>query len=188
MQKVKQYFLTDTNTSKIKDPLFLILRIQSNLPEIYNSIAFSLVQTFGQGNSLGNWLMSQHINQYTALKSPSNSIQNFRVVVFVETDYSDVFTKSELNRLVAYKFNADRSTVPYIFRYSDNKTNFANDIINITYPDLHVVSSSNFDPTNAFTNGITFIGMNFQKQDKNLEKYNERFGNKSIISQNELIE
>jgi hypothetical protein len=182
MQKVKQYFLTDSNTSMISDPLFLILRIQSAIPDIYNSIAFSLVQTFGQGNSSGNMLMTQKINSYTKLKSPTDSIQNFKVIVFVETDYSSVFNKSELYKLVAYTFNADRNTIPYIYRYSDNKTTYSKDIINITYPDLQVVSSSNFDPTNSFTNGITFIGMNFQKQDANLRKYNERFGNRSIIS------
>ena len=187
LQKVKQYFLTDSNTSMISDPLFLILRIQSALPEIYNSIAFSLIQTFGLGNSLGNMLMTQKINSYTKLKNPTNSIQNFKVIVFVETDYLSVFTKSELYPLTAYQFNADRNTIPYIYRYSDNKTSYSEDIINITYPDLRVVNSSNFDPTNAFTNGITFIGMNFQKQDENLKKYNERFGNRSIIAQTEVF-
>jgi hypothetical protein len=72
MQKVKQYFLTDSNTSKISDPLFLILRIQSALADIYNSIAYSLIQTFGLGNSSANMLMTQSINSYTALKFINN--------------------------------------------------------------------------------------------------------------------
>ena len=181
MQKVKQYFLTDSNTSKTSDPLFLILRIQSAIPDLYNSIAYTLIQTFGLGNSSVNLLMTQRINSYTALKSTNNSIQNFKVIVFVETGYSDIYDKSELAKIAAYRFHADRNTIPYIYRYSDNKTNYSNDI-NIIYPDLQVVSSSNFDPTNAFTTGITFIGMNFQNQDDNLKKYNKMFGNRSIIS------
>jgi hypothetical protein len=74
-----------------------------------------------------------------------------------------------------------------INRFGDKlNSNYDNRIL-IEYPELDVVSSANFNPENSFTNGIPFIAMNFQHKDSNLDVYNTKFGNKSIIPQDIVL-
>jgi len=179
MKQVYRFFLFERNTSLINDPLFLIFRIQSDIKELYESVATSLTQTFGVGSQYGNMIFMKKLNAMTTLKE----IKNTRVVIIVQPYDQDKLTKSSLNNVTSYKLNADGYTKPCINRISDKLTNLSTKDINILYPDLHHIQSSNFDPTNSFTQNITFIGMNFQKNDTNLKKYNAKFNNTSFILQ-----
>ena len=80
-------------------------------------------------------------------------------------------------------FNADGTTIPYINHSNDNIVTTYGERLLAVFPDIGVSSSANFNPTNSFINGVTFIGMNFQSNDRNLQKYNKQFQNKSIVLQ-----
>jgi hypothetical protein len=179
MQQVHRYFLFDPNSSLIRDPLFLIFRIQSEIQELYESVATSLTQVFGVGNQYGNLIYNKDIDINTTL----NDIQNRRVVIIVQAYDTDKLESSSLNNIAAYKLNADGYTRPYINRISDDVSNMRGRDIHFIYPDLYMKQSKNFDPTNSFTENITFIGMNFQTNDVNLKKYNMKFDTSSIILQ-----
>jgi len=179
MQQVNRYFLIDSNSSLIRDPLFLIFRIHSDIPELYESVATSLTQTFGVGNQYGNLIYMKYLNTTTTL----DELKNTRVVVIVQPYDQDKLLKSSLNNITAYKLNADGYTIPCINRISDNLSKLSTKEIHFIYPDLYQKQSKNFDPTNSFTENITFIGMNFQTNDINLKKYNEVFNKTSFILQ-----
>ena len=90
---------------------------------------------------------------------------------------------SSLNNITAYKLHSNGITLPCISRMSTS-SNLTSDksTLHFVYPDL-MKNSKNFDPTNLFTQNITFIAMNFQSNDSNLLKYNTKFQNSSIILQ-----
>ena len=179
MVKVNDFFLNNQNLSFTEDPLFLILRIQSDLPGIYESVNNSLNQAFGTGNANGNLIYSNQINGHTKI----NQFKIKKVVIIVQPANPSVYNLSSLSSTASYQVYADGYTIPHIYRYSDNVTNNTNSEIIVVLPDMHVSTSYNLDPTQTFTKGATFIGMNYQTQDKNLKKYNDRFIQRSIISQ-----
>lgn len=179
MKQVYRFFLFERNTSLIKDPLFLIFRIQSDKTELYESIATSLTQTFGVGSQYGNLIYMKKLNAMTTLKE----LKNTRVVIIVQPYDQDKLVKSSLNNVTSYTLNADGYTKPCIIRKSESLTSLTTKEINIVYPDLNNKQSSNFDPAILFTQNITFIGMNFQNNDVNLKKYNAKFNDTSFILQ-----
>jgi hypothetical protein len=179
MKQVYRFFLFERNSSLTKDPLFLIFRIQSDIPELYDSVATSLTQNFGVGSQYGNMIYMKKLNNMTTL----NEIKNTRVVIMVQPYDLEKLEKSSLNNVTAYKLNADGYTRPCINRFSDKLTNLDTTEINIIYPDLYNKQSKNFDPTKYFIENITFIGMNFQTNDNNLKKYNAKFKDSSLILQ-----
>jgi hypothetical protein len=179
MQQVHRYFLSDSNSSLTRDPLFLIFRIQSDIQDLYESVATSLTQVFGVGNQYGNLIYNRDMDTNTTL----NDIQNRRVVIIVQAYDMDKLANSSLHNITAYRLNADGYTRPYINRISDDVSNLRKQNIHFMYPNLHTKQSKNFDPTNSFSDNITFIGMNFQTNDLNLKKYNSMFENTSIILQ-----
>lgn len=179
MKQVYRFFLFERNSSLIKDPLFLIFRIQSDIPELYDSVATSLTQTFGVGSQYGNLIYMKELNNMTTL----NEIKNTRVVIMVQPYDLEKLEKSSLNNITSYKLNPDGYTRPCINRFSDKLTNLSTENINILYPDLKRKQSSNFDPSKFFIENITFIAMNFQTNDVNLKKYNAKFKDSSLILQ-----
>jgi len=183
MREVYRFFLYDSNISNIKDPLFLIFRIQSDILDTYNSVAYSITQVFGVGNQFGNLLFSNGLMPNTKLLS----LQNRKVVIIVQPNNSIQFDKSNLNQICAYKLNPDGITSPCINRFSD-KIDRLNEDIHFLFPNYQQATSSNFDPDPIFkstaVNKITFIGMNFQTNDANLQKYKLKFGNSSFLLQN----
>jgi len=179
MQQVSRYFLSDSNTSFIKDPLFLIFRIQSNKKELYDSVANCLTQTFGTGSSMSNRIYANPITGDTLI----SSFSTHNVVILVQPYNNKSYEDSHLNLITSYVFNSDGTTIPYINHSNDNIVTTYGERLLVVFPDIGVASSANFNPTNSFINGITFIGMNFQSNDRNLKKYNKQFQNKSIVLQ-----
>lgn len=178
MQQVQRFFLYDSNTSQINDPLFLIFRIQSDLESTYDLVSSSLSNVFGVGNQFGNIIYNSKITSKTTLRD----IQNTGVVVIVQPYNMDLLKKSPLFYLTAYTLNPDGVTSPCINRYSDVLTNL-NDDLHFVYPNLNQTISNNFYPTSIFDSKakITFIAMNYQKDDANLKEYNRKFGKSSFL-------
>ena len=178
MQQVQRFFLYDSNTSQINDPLFLIFRIQSDIDSTYDLVSSSLSNVFGVGNQFGNIIYNSKITHKTTLRD----IQNTGVVVIVQPHSMDLFKKSPLFYLTAYTLNPDGITAPCINRYSDVLTNL-NDDIHFVYPNLNQVNSNNFYSSSIFDSKakITFIAMNYQKNDANLIEYNRKFGKSSFL-------
>jgi len=184
MLQVNRFFLFETNSSFVNDPLFLIFRIQSNNKNTYDAVAASLAQVFGVGNSYGNLIYNKKIDANTTL----SHIQNNRVIIIVQPTSDDVLKSSTLNGLTAYALNADSVTRPCINRKGDDKNNLNDPNIHIFFPDINSPQSGwskNTDPSPFFKLPITFIGMNYQSglDDKELKKYIDKFGTKSIIKQ-----
>ena len=179
MQQVSRYFLSDSNTSFIKDPLFLIFRIQSDKKELYNSIANCLTQTFGAGSSLTNKIYANPITGNTLI----SAFNTHNVVIMVQPYNKTLYEESQLSLITSYMFNPDGATIPFINHSNDNIVTTYGERLLVVFPDIGVSSSANFNPTNSFINGVTFIGMNFQSNDRNLIKYNKQFKNKSIVLQ-----
>ena len=183
MEYVYRYFLFDSNTSYTGDPLFLIFRIQSNLQSTYNSVASSIAQVFGTGNSFGNLIYNKRINYNTTL----NDIRTQRVIIIVQPTDQKYLIKSTLNGMTAYPLNPDSNVIPCINRYSDNLNSLKDDPnIHFAFPNLDTVPSKNKDTTDLFNKNITFIGMNYQTglKDVNLNKYVRTFGNSSFYKSN----
>jgi len=178
MQQVSRYFLSDSNSSFIKDPLFLIFRIQSDKKELYDSVANSLTQTFGIGSNLTNRIYANPITGNTSI----DDFNTHNVVILVEPYDLNIYETSDLSKITSYKFNPG-ATIPYINRSSDNVVATHDNRLLVVFPNIDVSSSANFNPTNSFINGVTFVGMNFQSSDTNLQIYNKQFKNKSIVSQ-----
>jgi hypothetical protein len=178
MQQVQRFFIFDPNTSRTHDPLFLIFRIQSDLQTTYDLVASSLVNVFGVGNQFGNIIYNSKITQNTTLRN----LQNSGVVIIVQPHNMSVLKKSPLNNLTAYSLNPDGMTSPCINRYSDVLTNL-DDKIHFVYPDIKQSNSNNFYSSSIFDSKakVTFIAMNYQKNDANLKDYNRRFGKSSFL-------
>jgi hypothetical protein len=179
MLQVQRFFLNDNNTSLTGEPLFLIFRIQSDIQSTYDSVAYSITQVFGVGNHNGNFLYNKALTVNTTLAD----IQNTKVIIIVQPFSLEKLENSSLKNIASYTLNPDGITAPYINRISDNITNLTNNDIHFLYPNLYQSRSINYDPTEAFTQNITFIAMNFQKNDSNLKKYNTKFGKTSFIKQ-----
>ena len=98
MQQVQRFFIYDSNTSQINDPLFLIFRIQSDKQSTYDLISSSLSNVFGVGNQFGNIIYNSKITPQTTLRD----IQNTGVVVIVQPYNKEALQKSPLLYLTAY--------------------------------------------------------------------------------------
>ena len=146
---------------------------------MYESVASSLTQVFGVGNKFGNLIYNKPVNAATTL----NDIRNNRVVIIVQPYDVIKLTSSSMNNITAYILNSDGYTRPCINRIKDTMSNLSSDPnLHFLYPDL-IKQSNNFNPKNSFSQNITFIAMNFQKNDLNLKKYSTKFHNTSIILQ-----
>jgi hypothetical protein len=178
MQQVQRFFLYDTNTSQINDPLFLIFRIQSDLQTTYDIMASSLTNVFGVGNQFGNIIYNSKITPRTTLRE----VQNSGVIIIIEPHSKELLKKSPLFYLTAYSLNPDGITQPCINRYGDVLTNLDNNI-HFVYPNFKQSNSNNFYSSSMFDSKakVTFIAMNYQRDDANLKDYNRKFGKSSFL-------
>jgi hypothetical protein len=133
---------------------------------------------FGVGNQFGNLIYNTKITPKTTLLD----IQNTGVVVIIQPHDMGKLQKSSLYYLTAYILNPDGVTSPCINRYSDNLKNL-NDDIHFLFPNLNNVNSNNFNASEIIESKakITFIAMNYQKNDDNLKAYNRNFGKSSFL-------
>lgn len=182
MAQVKQMFLYDSaNCQNIRDPLFLILRIQSNNTQIFNKIGEILQNTFGDGNSTGSVLYHSNGDPLD-----DESIANLmgKVVIMVDTNSKGI-QGSILSPLVALQLGTltnqiYRETEAYDVLVSGASPNESK--VNILYPDYQP-KNNNYDyETVGIQQNFQFIGMNFQLEDVYLDAYNRKF-NRSILTQ-----
>lgn len=180
MQQVQRFFIYDSNTSQVNDPLFLIFRIQSDKQSAYDLMSSSLSNVFGVGNQFGNIIYNSKITPNTTMRD----IQNTGVVIIIQPHNKEALQKSPLLYLTAYTLNPDGVTSPCINRFDDSLTNL-NDDIHFLYPTLKNANSSNFSPSAIMDTKakITFVAMNYQTNDANLKDYNRRFGKSSFLLQ-----
>ena len=177
MVNVKRYFLLDTNSSTVKDPLFLIFRIYSDKQETYNLVATTLNEIFGVNNEYGNFIYTKTYNKTITLKD----IQNSRVVIMIEPFSTNLLNNSQLNLITSVTLDPTGKTYPSIKRLVDIKSNTSNNLV-LLYPDFDNNSSNNYDSKlNGFRNKISFTAMNFQNKDYNLTTYTKQFNGQSFI-------
>jgi len=181
MTQVKQWFMFDSaNCSNIRDPLFLIFRIQSDNLKLYNKIGDILQSVFGRSNTSGDKI-------YKSKSIETEIISNLmgKVIIFVDITGLTGYESSSLSNVTTLVFGTMtsqiyRETEAYDALDSNIQMNDPN--INILFPDFGD-KSTNYD---FYTVGIKqkfqFIGLNFQMNDVYLDKYNGMFKSSIIKS------
>jgi len=95
MSQVKQMFMYDTaNCTNIKDPLFLIFRIQSANLNIYNKIADILQSVFGYSNADGD-----KIYKNKSIETENISALMGKVIICVDTTGLTGYENSTLSNI-----------------------------------------------------------------------------------------
>jgi len=186
MVNVKRFFINDpTYSSNLKDPLFLIFRLYSTNSVIYDVMANTLNELFGYSNPAGNLIYIASMNKILDNESIKNL--NGKVVIIVDTTYGDSskFNSSKLNKYNSLQigtlnnniYREENSLIQLKKINSDASKN-----LTFLYPDLGF-SSSNYDyVTKGVFNNISFIGMNYQTNDKYLKNYDSMFTVGSVKS------
>ena len=181
MSQVKQMFMYDTaNCTNIKDPLFLIFRIQSANLNIYNKIADILQSVFGYSNADGD-----KIYKNKSIETENISALMGKVIICVDTTGLTGYENSTLSNITALSLGTMtsqiiRETEAYDMLESKIEINDPN--INILYPDF-TNKSTNYDfNTVGLKQQFQFIGMNFQMNDVYLDAYNNLFKTSIIKS------
>jgi len=181
MTKVKQVFMYDSaNCSNIKDPLFLIFRIQSANLKLYNKIGEILQSVFGRSSTTGDSI-------YKSKSIETELISNLmgKVIIFVDITGLNGYENSTLSNLTALHLGTltsqiYRETEAYDALESNLQPNDPN--INILYPDFGN-KSTNYDfNTVGLKQKFQFIGLNFQMNDVYLDAYNGIFKSSIIKS------
>jgi hypothetical protein len=191
MKNVKRYFLDDpTISTNHNDPLFLIFRLYSANQTIYDSMGDTLNDIFGYANPMGNLIYFTPINKSLDAEILDN-LSN-KVIIIVDPTYGNPakFESSKLNWITSLKFGTQTNNL-----YRENETLIDYDVytksttnLSIIYPDLGF-SSINYDfITTGIFNNISFIGMNFQRNDKWLKEYNTLFNINAFIDKDTINE
>jgi hypothetical protein len=183
MTQVKQMFIYDTaNCPNVKDPLFLIFRIQSSNQKIYNKMGEVLQSIFGYGNASGN-LLFKSPNTTPVDELPISEF-NGKVTILVDITGLHGFENTLLAPITAINFGTltnqiYRETDAYDLLDPGIDPNRAN--VNILYPDFNP-KSNNYDYyTVGIKQNFQFIGMNFQMNDVYMTKYHEQFKSSILI-------
>lgn len=181
MSQVKQMFMYDTaNCTNIKDPLFLIFRIQSANLNLYNKIADILQSVFGYSNADGD-----KIYKSKSIETELISALMGKVIICVDTTGVTGYENTTLSNITALVLGTMtsqiiRETEAYDMLESKIEINDPN--INILYPDF-TNKSTNYDfNTVGLKQQFQFIGMNFQMNDVYLDAYNNLFKTSIIKS------
>jgi hypothetical protein len=174
MTKVKQTFMYDTaNCTNTRDPLFLILRIQSANLKLYNKIGEMLQSVFGYGNSAGDKI-------YKKKSIDTETISNLmgKVIIFVDITGLTGFEKSNLSSITALQLGTMANQIireTEAYDLLETKVQPNEKSINLLYPDFSQ-KSNNYDfVTVGIKQQFQFIAMNFQMNDVYLDKYNGLF-------------
>jgi hypothetical protein len=171
MDNVKNNFMN------IADPLFLIFCVNSKISTTYESMYSILVEIFGTGNITGNKIYLTNDIGNAALRNLMN-----KVIICVEAFDTPTFYSSSLALITSLDLNGTNK----IYResdildlYSSNQPPYDSTYPQVLFPNKQK-SSNNYDfITTGVKYGITFIGMNFQTNDNNLNIYNKGFANKT---------
>jgi hypothetical protein len=184
MTQVKQMFMYDiANCPNIKDPLFLIFRIQSDNLNIYNKMGDTIHSLFGYGNASGNKIFMPDYG--VSMDKVKVSSFHGKVTILVDITGLTGFENSTLSTITALQLG---TLTNQIYRESEAFDIIQSGItpnvnhVNVLYPDYNP-KSNNYDfYTVGMNQQFQFIGMNFQMNDIYLTKYNEFFKS-SIIKQ-----
>ena len=180
MNKVNTLFLKNNRSQA---PLFIILDIYSNNTSLYDSIYKVLIDTFKQ-----DFIYSPDQNVIN-LMNTSITLLSGKVVVMVNCQNANVM--GNLLKKISYPLmvNDDAKIISY--------TEFLNytDSVNNTYKEKYIDKSLILVPYKQTKNknydfistgvkyGISFIAMNFQFNEQQLETYNDKlFNNQTGIS------
>uniref|UniRef100_A0A6C0EXN9 PI-PLC Y-box domain-containing protein n=1 Tax=viral metagenome TaxID=1070528 RepID=A0A6C0EXN9_9ZZZZ len=185
MINVKRYFIDDpASSANNTDPLFLIFRLYSTNTTIYDSMADALNSVFGFANPTGNIIYMA--SSKLILDNETLSNLNKKVIIIVDPTYGDPakFNSSKLNWYNSLTMGTQTNNV---YRENDAIINVSDILAKSTthlsflYPDVGL-SSSNYDfITTGIFNKISFIGMNFQTNDKWLTTYTTFFNKNAFI-------
>lgn len=205
MLEVNRQFIQSTNINST-EPLFLIFRVNSKSKDTYDQMFTSLNNIFGSSSD------NQRIFITTDLANTTFNVLLEKVIILVEyscinttyiTECQTSFETSSLSKITSVRLNSPynriyrqidlikNNAMEYIQFNSDNSN-----YISVVYPNYQT-NSYNYDfVTTGFACGITFIGLNFQRNDSYLQKLNANtidpenstqiivnsFGNSAFIS------
>jgi hypothetical protein len=181
MEQVNRYFIINNSNNSL-EPLFLIFRVYSKSKDTYDQMFTSLNNIFGSSsdkqrifitNDLANTKFRQLMNKVIIL------VEYSCINTTYETQCKTAFETSSLSKITSIRLNSAnnkiyrqmeliKNNVMEYLQFNSDNSNY----INIIYPNLQT-NSHNYDfVTSGFACGITFIGLNFQKNDKYLQKLN----------------
>ena len=167
-----------------EDPLFLILEINSDLSETYNSVYNSLYNTFSLIGKIAN--VSNKTLQNITLNELKNKVC---IMISFKKNNNTYYTNSKLNTI---SYNISNKIINYTtFLSSVTEFNTADFTLEktayITGTDILVSNKQDYTKNYDFISsgikyGITFTAMNFQYNDSYLTEYNQMFTSKIPIS------
>jgi hypothetical protein len=191
MQNVKKHFLNTIHTNS-QDPLFLIFRLYTTNSGVYDIMGDTLNELFGYASAEGNRIYIKSLNE-TLDQILLASLMK-KVIILVDATHGDPakFNSSKLHLYTSMtmgtqtnKIYRENDVINAISHNSQKLIDVSNNL-NIVYPNLEY-SNSNYDfVTTGINNGISFIGMNFQRNDTYLKEYNNSlfFNNYAFIEKN----
>lgn len=200
MKQISKEFLNLTNNSKIKNyPLFLHLKLncasmeknkkKEEKRQFYDKVHDILIDVFDKNNQL--FTKNQRIFYTDYDNSREQIIANLpieqcenKVFIFItlndHSGNSDNFKKSKLNEITDLLSSHEKSIE--IIRndeiMEDNYMSFqglAKRKMVASFPRNGEINNSNYDFSDAASNGIQFICMNYQRFDSFLNVYNDFF-------------
>jgi hypothetical protein len=192
MQDVKKYFL-NTNPNR-NDPLFLIFRLYTKNSPVYDIMGDTLNEIFGYANrGQGNRIYIKSLNETLDQIVISKLMK--KVIIIVDATNGDPakFNSSKLHLYTSLvlgtrtnKIYREDDIITSVSLHKTSLIDISNNL-NVLYPNLEY-SSLNYDfVTTGINNGISFIGMNFQKNDTYLKEYNSIFKTFSFANKSDTI-
>lgn len=200
LKRIRRKFLKNTDASKLNDfPLFLHFRLncassledekEENKRTFYNKIHDILIKEFDRNNYL--FTKNQRIfykdyddsREQIIANLPIESCQK-KVFIFItlndNSSTSENFKLSKLNQITDLLSTSEQSIA--IVRSDefadDNFISFRSLTkrkMVATLPQIGYIKNNNYDFSNAATNGVQFMCMNFQRYDSMLNLYNDFF-------------
>jgi hypothetical protein len=183
---IKTKFTTDND-----DPLFLILEINSDIYNTYSSVYNTIYEFFGLNTVDGNQIM---FFDYSSGNFGNVKLSTLigKVVIMVKPINNDHFMKSGLKNITAVnlsfsnnykmlKYNEFINTISSLSL--NNEDAFKTTIneyktkIDVLIPDKQSYSRNYDFISSGIMGGISFIALNYQFNDKQINNYNKIFSN-----------
>jgi len=200
MKTIKENFVKGgDNKNKDTFPLFLHLRLnyasknidvgEKEKKNFYNQVHDTLIDVFDKDNQLFTKNQRIFYNNYD--DSREQIIANLpiedcedKVFIFItlndNSSSSENFKKSKLNQITDLLSKDEQSLVVVHSDeiVDDNYISFqglSQRKIVVSFPQKDKVNNNNYDFSNAFSNGVQFVCMNYQRFDDYLSVYNDFF-------------
>ena len=200
MKQIRTSFLKSTNNRNVKSfPLFLHLRLnyasiqedkeQEKKKGFYDQVHDILTNVFDKNNQLFTKNQRIFYNDYDDSREqiianlPIEECEN-KVFIFVTLNdnsrNSDNFKSSKLNQITDLLSTSEKSlmVVHSDEIVEDNYISFqglTQRKMAVSFPQKDKVNNNNYDFSNAISNGIQFVCMNYQRFDSFLNVYNDFF-------------